>query len=396
MRQMIFAIISGIATLSGCGQSAVTPMLSPSDITLTAEERRMVAAGQQSDAAFIDRLDGPREVVDGQLLNPKVQYLLEQSRPHATPEAYEADRAAFDDPQARAAARAATDRRWRIHTLITREMRSVEDRMVPGRDGNEIPIRIYHPETDTEEPLPVLVYYHGGGFIFASIEAIDRAVRLIANEAQVIVVSVDYRLAPEHPYPAAHNDAEDAFIWTLANAADIGGDPVRVAVGGDSAGGHLSVVTTLRQVTAGKLPPAQLLLYYPAVTMTRDDPSYELFGYGYGLDLPFILAVTEMAFPDEATHATPEVSPLLAPSLTGFPPVMVITAGFDPLRDQGRRFAERLQAEGGVAVYSNYPGLTHSFLNWSGSIEEARLAAEETAREFGEAIRAAHLRQQAP
>lgn len=363
-------------------------MLSPDDITLTAEERRVVAAGQLPESAYLGRLSGPREVVDGQTLNAKVQYLLEQSRPGSTPEAYEAERNAFASAENRVAARAATDRRWRIHTLITREMRHVEDRAIPGRDGHEISIRIYLPHTDIDEPLPVLVYFHGGGFIFASIEAIDRAVRLIANEAQVIVVSVDYRLAPEHVYPAAHNDAQDAFLWTLAHAASIGGDPQKVAIGGDSAGGHLSVVASMRQAASSGPQPAYMLLYYPALTMDRTDRSYELFGQGYGLDLPFIIAVTDMAFPDEGTRASPEVSPLNAPSLAGMPPAMIVTAGFDPLRDQGRKFAERLQADGVAAAYRNYPSLTHSFLNWSGSIEDARDAAEETARAFGKAIRA--------
>lgn len=388
MKHLTFALLTGVFALGGCQPSSTSPMLSPPDIALTAEERQAVAAGQQPESAFVARLQGPREVIDGQTLNPKVQYLLEQSRPHNTPEAFEAERAAFATAEGRAEARAATDRRWRIHTLITAEMRSVEDRAIPSRAGGAIPVRIYRPNVESDAPLPVLVYFHGGGFIFASIEAIDRAVRLIANEARVIVVSVDYRLAPEHPYPAAHDDAEDAFLWVRANAASFGGDPARIGVGGDSAGGHLSVVTALRQIAAGRPTPAQLLLYYPAVTMAREDRSYELFGNGYGLDIPFIEAVTQMTFPDATMRARPEASPLSAPSLQGMPPTILVTAGFDPLRDQGRRFAERLEAEGGGATYRNYPGLTHSFLNWSGSIEEAGAAARETAILFGEAIRA--------
>ena len=215
MKTLICAVVASALVLAGCGRQTDSPMLSPDDITLTSEERSIVAAGQLPEAAFIDRLSGPREIVDGQTLNAKVQYLLEQSRPGSTPEAYEAERKAFASAATRAEARAATDRRWRIHTLVTRQMRHVEDLAIPGRDGHEIPIRIYHPDTNIEEPLPVLVYFHGGGFIFASIEAIDRAVRLIANEAEVIVVSVDCRLAPEHPYPAAHDDAQDAFSGLL-------------------------------------------------------------------------------------------------------------------------------------------------------------------------------------
>lgn len=387
MKRIVFAVLISALTLA-CAPQSSSPMLSPRDINLTPDERAAVSAGQEPEAAFIARLEEPREVVDGQTLNAKVQYLLEQARPNDTPENFAADQAAFATPDGRSEARAATDRRWRIHTLITQDMARTEDLRIPSRDGGEIPARLYVPQTTSSAPLPVLVYYHGGGFIFASVEAVDRLVRLIANEAQVIVVSVDYRLAPEHPYPAAHNDAEDAFLWVRANAAQLGGDPARIGAGGDSAGGHLASVTALRQIAASRPTPSQLLLYYPAVTMARDDRSYELFGNGYGLDVPFIEAVTNMTFPDAAMRATPEASPLNAPSLAGMPPAIVVTAGFDPLRDQGRRFAERLQTEANGAIYHNYPTLTHSFLNWSGSIEDARRAAEETAREFGEAIRA--------
>ncbi|HVK81527.1 MAG TPA: alpha/beta hydrolase, partial [Verrucomicrobiae bacterium] len=351
MKPLVFAVLASALSIAGCAPQSSSPMLSPTDITLTPDERAAVAAGQAPEPDFIARLQGPREIVDGQTLNAKVQFLLEQSRPNNTPENFAQEQAAFATPEGRAEARAETDRRWRIHTLITQDMARTEDLRIPSRDGGEIPARLYVPQTTSNTPLPVLVYYHGGGFIFASVDAVDRLVRLIANEAQVIVVSVDYRLAPEHPYPAAHNDAEDAFLWVRANASQLGGDSARVGAGGDSAGGHLASVTALRQVAASRPTPTQLLLYYPAVTMARDDRSYELFGNGYGLDLPFIETVTNMTFPDVAMRATAEVSPLNAPSVAGMPPAIVVTAGFDPLRNQGRRFAERLQTEGGGAVY---------------------------------------------
>lgn len=383
MRMLTLALVFLAAA---CSQSN-SPQLSPTDIELTAAERQAVALGQRPDTSFESELQGPREVIDGQTLNSKLQFILEHERAAATPEAFEAERAAFASAQGRAEARAATDRRWRIHTLITPDMARVEDRTIPGRAGNQIPVRIYTPATETSEPLPVLVYYHGGGFIFASVEAVDRLVRLIANEARVIVVSVEYRLAPEHPYPAAHDDAEDAFLWVRANAANFGGDPARVSAGGDSAGGHLATVTAQRLIGANQAPPHTLLLYYPALTMATDDRSYELFGNGYGLDLPFVQAVIEMEFPDATMRASAEGSPLNAASLAGMPPTILITAGFDPLRDQGKRFADRLQAEGGNVTYRNYASLTHSFLNWSGSIEDAATAARETAHLHRDLVR---------
>lgn len=383
MRKLALALVF---LASACSQSS-SPQLSPADIELTADEREAVAMGQRPVAWFETQLQGSREVVDGQTLNAKLQFILQLERAAATPEAFEAERAAFASAQGRAEARAATDRRWRIHTLITPDMARVEDRAIPGRGGNDIPARIYAPQTDETQPLPVLVYYHGGGFIFASVDAVDRMARLIANEAHVIVVSVDYRLAPEHPYPAAHDDAEDAFVWARANAASFGGDPARVSAGGDSAGGHLATVTAQRLIRADQPPPYTLLLYYPALTMATDDHSYELFGNGYGLDLAFIEAVIGMEFPDTAMRAGPEGSPLDVENLAAMPPTIIVTAGFDPLRDQGKRFADQLQAQGRDVTYRNYPSLTHSFLNWSGSIEDAAVAAHESAQLHRDLVR---------
>lgn len=366
--------------------AAQTPsLLSPPDVVLTPAEREELVVGLNPEAWFAERLTTPRETADGDRLNAKIQFLLERAKATATPDDAARERQAFSTAEGRAAIRATADRRWTIRTAVTEEMASVEDRQIASR-GGDLHVRIYRPRTDQEGPLPVLVYYHGGGFVFASVTAVDRLVRLIANEADVVVVSVDYRLAPEHPYPAAHDDAEDAFLWARANAAAIGGDPDRVAVGGDSAGGHLSAVTSLRQVLAGRPAPLYQLLYYPAVTLAQDEPSYDQFDESYGLDRGFMEAVTDMTFPGASRRAA-EASPVDAPSLRGMPATILVTAGFDPLRDQGRRFASRLEADGVSTIYLNYGSLTHSFLNWSGLIEDADAAARETAQVFGRAIR---------
>ncbi len=364
------------------------PILSPDDVTLTAAEKAELKTGLQPDSWFAERLHGPRIRIDGQRLDAKLQFLKDMAGDEK-PEREDDLLAAFDTPQERAAMRADTDRRWTIRSAITANM-AVEDRTIPGR-GGAIPVRIYRPKTDEDGPLPVLVYYHGGGFVFASIRAVDRQVRLIANEARAIVVSVDYRLAPEHPFPAPQNDAEDAFLWVRANAASLGGDPERIGVGGDSAGGHLALVTSLRQRAAGRPGPLFQLLYYPAVTLEQADRSYALFGEGYGLDLGFINAVTKLAFPDPASWKAPATWALAEPSLAGMPATIVATAGYDPLRDQGRKLAEKLEKDGVSVVYLNYASLTHSFLNWSGVIEDANSAARETASLFGQAIRSRRI-----
>jgi acetyl esterase/lipase len=365
-----------------------TQKAASTDLQLTAEEEQRLEAARQPESWFISHLKGPRESADGDLLNPKLQYLLESVvRPGATPADEEKSRAAFATEEGRKAARAGVERSWTINAKITEPMASVQDRRIPGRGGSEIPVRIYRPKTKIDGALPVLVYYHGGGYIFASIAAVDRQVRLMANEAQVIAVSVDYRLAPEHPYPAPQDDAEDAFLWVRENAASFGGDPNRIGVGGDSAGGQLATVVSYRQRRANKPMPMYQLLYYPAVHTRQDDHSYERFGEGYGLDRSFVNIVVPMAFPDPAVREGDDAIPFNAASLAGMPATILATAGYDPLRSSGRALARKLEGDGVSVIYLNFGSLTHSFLNWSGVIDDADHAATLTARLFGQAIR---------
>lgn len=381
-----FAPILAAMMLAACTPKPQETAL-PTDLELTAEEQEKLEAARQPESWFIAHLKGPRENVDGDLLDPKLQYLLENVvRPGATPEQEEKSRAAFATEEGREAARAGVDRAWTINAKITKPMAAMEDRRIPGR-GGEIPVRIYRPNTEAQGPLPVIVYYHGGGYIFASIAAVDRQVRLLANEAQVIAVSVDYRLAPEHPYPAPQDDAEDAFLWVRENASSLGGDPNRIGVGGDSAGGQLATVVSYRQLRANKPLPLYQLLYYPAVHTKQDDHSYEVFGEGYGLDRSFVDTVVPMAFPDQSIRDGDDAIPFNAPSLAGMPATILATAGYDPLRSSGRALARKLERDGVSVIYLNFGSLTHSFLNWSGVISDADHAATLTARLFGQAIR---------
>jgi len=359
----------------------------PGPFRPTPAERKELAFYQQPESWFLTHLQAPRITLDGQTLDPKFQYFAEQMRPYADT----MNRVIpwlFATPPGRRWVRGNVDRQWQLYTRVSTPMRRVEDRQVPGRDG-PVAVRIYHPQVPDAGPLPVLVYAHGGGWVFASVDALDRAVRLIANEARVIVVSVDYRRAPEHPYPAASDDGEDAFLWARVNARALSGDPALVAVGGDSAGGHVAINIAQRQLKAGRPLPRALLLYYPGTGLPHQDRSYRLFGKGFGLDAGFMDFILPQVFPGmtESDARDEFMEPRHARSLAGFPATIVATAGFDILRDSGRAFAHRLAQDGSPVAYYNFPSLTHSFLQFSGIVADADTAATGTARLFGQVVR---------
>jgi acetyl esterase len=246
----------------------------------------------------------------------------------------------------------------------------VEDRTVPGPD-RDLPVRVYWPSPDPE--LPVLVWFHGGGWTIGNLETADRPCRALANAAGCIVVSVDYRLGPEHRFPAAVDDCLAAARWVRDHAAELGGDPARVALGGDSAGGNLTAVVTLHD-------PDFLfqLLVYPAVEVEYESPSMRENGTGYFLTLD-ALRWFYGHYLGEADPRQWQVSPLLAPSCAGLPPAFVITAEYDPLRDQGMAYARRL-ADAGVAVQATvYDGVFHGFFGMQEAIDVARDALDDAA-----------------
>lgn len=248
---------------------------------------------------------------------------------------------------------------------------SAEDRTVPG-PGGDIPIRVYRPEGpdgvgEGPDRPGICVYYHGGGFVIGSIATHDRDCRMLADQGRCIVVSVDYRLAPEHPFPAAPDDCYAALEWVAANASDLGGDPARLAVAGDSAGGNLAAVTALRARDRSGPDLAFQLLVYPVVDLTPslEDPKYPSMtenAEGYFLTLADMAFFADCYVPDEAVRPDPSASPLLANTLEGLPPALVLTCEFDPLRDQGEAYAKAL-ADAGVAVTLNrYDGAIHGVM----------------------------------
>lgn len=393
-----YAVSMAAALLGSCvtyPAVASIPTIEP-----TAEEQKTAQFERQPNRVFEQKLKAPAIVVDGQRLHPKYQYYLEQRADSGDGASPEAKRAAQGkkllDPEAAARSRTSTDRAWTFRTKVTAPMAKVQDRELPSAAG-PIPVRIYTPKTNAAMPLPVLMYMHGGGWLYGSVAAVDRAVRLIANEASVIVVSVDYRMAPLHRFPAAMDDALAAFDWLNRNAASFGGDPARIGVGGDSMGGVMSLTVALQSLRTGQRLPAALLLYYPVVDMSqRQYPSYDLFRIGYGLDVPFMDMMVELAFADPKQRDHIWVSPINAAGFAGMPPAIVATSGFDPLRDHGKTLAQRMIADGVDVQYTNYKSLIHGFMQFSGTIDDAEAACEETARQFGALIRRVRYQPTAP
>ncbi len=248
----------------------------------------------------------------------------------------------------------------------------VEDREIPGPNGI-IPLRIYTPAGNG--PFPVLVFYHGGGWVICSLETHDPVCRSLANAARCVVVSVDYRLAPEHKFPAAADDCYAATQWALSNATLINGDPARVAVGGDSAGGNLAAVVTLMARDRNAAAPIFQLLVYPVTDyFVPGTPSYLQNAEGYFLTRDDMVWFWNHYLNDEADTANPYACPLRATSQAGLPPALVITAEFDPLRDEGEMYAARLRESGVTAQLVRYDGMIHGFFSMGGVLDQGRNA----------------------
>lgn len=234
----------------------------------------------------------------------------------------------------------------------------VADRSIEGR-GGPIPVRVYRPEA--AEPLPLVVYAHGGGFVFCDLDSHDELCRNLANLVPAVVVSVGYRLAPENTWPAAAEDVYAATCWAYDNATALGSDPRRLVVGGDSAGGNLAAVSTVMSRDRGGPTPAAQLLIYPVIAADFDTESYRLFGRGYYNPEPALRWYWDCYVPSGEDRAHPYATPLNA-DLRGLPPAVVVVAGHDPLRDEGLAFGAALQAAGVPTVQLRYEGGIHGFM----------------------------------
>jgi acetyl esterase len=250
---------------------------------------------------------------------------------------------------------------------------SSADRIVPS-PAAEIPVRIYHPRLNRSSSLPAIVYMHGGGFISGNLETHDAVCRMLSNHVPAVVVAVDYRLAPENPYPAALDDCYAVLQWVHENATSIKADPKRIAVAGDSAGGNLAAVTALlaRDERGGPPLRAQVLIY-PMLDATLTSPSLVENAFIPPFTLVDCVYSWQLYVPKAVNRLDPEVSPLYTP-LAGLPPALILTGTLDILSDEGARYAEYLRCSGVHAEHESFAGMIHGFFLWGGVVAAARVA----------------------
>jgi acetyl esterase len=262
------------------------------------------------------------------------------------------------------------------------QLARVEDHHVAARDGARLPIRLYAPST---ERLPVLLYFHGGGFTIGSIATHDTLCRVLAHKAGCAVVSLDYRLAPEHRFPTAHNDAWDAFDFVARQGAELSLDTSRMAVGGDSAGGTLAAACAIQARDQG-LPLALQMLFYPGTTAHQDTESHRLLADAPLLQAPLIDFFFGQYAPEPAQRDDWRFAPLLADDVEDVAPAWIGLAEVDPLVDEGIAYADKLRAAGVPVQLEIYRGVTHEFIKMGRAVPEALQAHADAARALAEAL----------
>ncbi len=261
----------------------------------------------------------------------------------------------------------------------------VQDLSIPARDGQALPARLYAPAQDH---LPVLLYFHGGGFTIGSVATHDALCRHLSHLAHCAVLSVDYRLAPEHKFPTASNDAWDALQWLAAQAGSLGLDGSRLAVGGDSAGGTLAIVSAIEARDAG-LPLALQLLFYPGCAAHQDTPSHKTFAHGFVIEEPHITYFFNHYINTPADRDDWRFAPLHAPDVDGVAPAWIGLAECDPLVDEGVMYADKLRAAGVAVDLEIYRGMVHEFIKMGRAIPEALQAHADAARALKHAFQTA-------
>lgn len=307
-------------------------------------------------------------------------------------------------PQARAlieAAAAAGLRPW--HTMPVEEARvafasrqaaaqgepppvgRVIDRTLAAA-GRRIPARVYRPPGGEDAALPVYVHFHGGGWVFGGLDSHDVFCRSLCRRSGVLVVSVDYRLAPEHPYPAALDDAWESVLRIAANGDELGADAGRLAVGGDSAGGALAATVCRRARDEGGPDVRLQALIYPVTDMTLSLPSMTELAEGYNFTRDAMAWFRDLYLPGEASWRDPDASPLFAEDLGGLPPALIVSAGFDPLRDDAGAYADALTAAGVATEHVRYGGMIHGFLNMPAVLDDGREATARVADAISDAL----------
>jgi acetyl esterase len=325
--------------------------------SLTFAERLEIAAARaltSLPAPAKRRIAGPPIVRDGLELDLNTQFLLKLD-----------ERSARQPLTGRSATEAREELRHSARVVAGPPIAVAEarDTTIAGADG-PLKARLYVPEEAAGSPPgPLVVFYHGGGWVAGDLDTHDRPCRLLAKASGARVLSVDYRLAPEHPFPAPVDDALAAFRDAVARAGELGADPNRIAVAGDSAGGHLATVTAQSAVASGGPRPAFQLLIYPVTDLVEVAPSRLTFAAGFSLTKANMDWYEEQLLGTHGDRHDPRASPLRAADVKDSPPALVVTAGFDPLRDEGEAYARKLHDAGVHTVPRRYPGYIHGFTN---------------------------------
>lgn len=316
--------------------------------------------------SWVNILAGPPAAVDGRTLDGRTQWFLQLVARSGNPPLNQlsvADaRAEFDAFMSLLGGRAAP-------------VGEIVDRTIEGPAGR-LRVRIYRPAGTADRVLPAILYFHGGGWTIGSLEGYDLACRYFCARSGCAVISVDYRLAPEHKFPAAIDDAVAAYRWLASEAAGMGLDPARIVVAGDSAGGTIAAVLA-QLVRADARPPFLQWLIYPAADLGGDSASYRSCGEGFLLTRSDMEWFRNHYLNDPAEIDDPRVSPLKATDLAGVAPALVFTAGFDPLRDEGQAYAERLRVAGVKAIHREFDTLIHGFVGMRGALQAGARAMDD-------------------
>ena len=254
----------------------------------------------------------------------------------------------------------------------------IDNISIPGPAG-PMRLRVYKPVAAGGEALPVFVYFHGGGFVLGDLDSHDGLCRMLVDDGGFAVIAVEYRLAPEHVYPAAVEDGYAALVWIEKNASDLGLDANRIAVGGDSAGAHLTAVLTQMAKEKGAPKLAYQVLLFPSTQYGADTSSRSEFSMGYFLDKPTLEWFSSKLLPPGMDFNSPQISPLRAKDFSGLPPAFIMVAGYDPLHDEGVQYAEKLRAAGVKATVADYPDMVHCFIYFQTMLPQAREAMKNVA-----------------
>jgi len=317
---------------------------------------------------------GRATVIDGRTLDPRLQFITAQARRQPSLATMTPTAARQGAAQGLALLEAEPDPH-----IETAEF------TIPGPAGKPLRVRSYKPRLPNRF-VPVLVYFHMGGFVIGDLETCHVLCSTFASRAGCLVLSIDYRLAPENKFPAQVEDALAAFRWARENARQLGGNPSVIAVGGDSAGGGLAAMIAQELRRTGEKPPSLQLLIYPAVDWLSEAASMKLFANAYPLTAELMTWFRGHYLNSAEEGLDPRVSPARAEDLTGLPPALIYTAGHDPIVDQGRDYAEALKVAGTQVLYRCYDHLTHAFTAMSGTIPAAKAAIQEIAEDLRRAI----------